>query len=61
MRKDGAPSSASTAYRSRTETLPMDIWSGYMASATAEDLALEFPEADASELYTVDGGTSSGF
>jgi penicillin-binding protein 1A len=43
------------------ETLPMDIWSGYMASATAEDLALEFPEADAGELYTVEGGTSSGF
>jgi penicillin-binding protein 1A len=43
------------------ETLPMDIWSRYMASATAEDLALEFPEADAGELYTVEGGTSSGF
>ncbi len=43
------------------ETLPMDIWSGYMASATAGDLALEFPEADADELYTVEGGSSSGF
>jgi membrane peptidoglycan carboxypeptidase len=43
------------------ETLPMDIWSGYMASATAGDLALEFPEADAGELYTVEGGLSSGF
>jgi hypothetical protein len=39
----------------------MDIWSGYMASATAGDLALEFPEADAGELYTVEGGLSSGF
>jgi hypothetical protein len=32
-----------------------------MASATAGDLALEFPEADAGELYTVEGGSSSGF
>src|SRR5918997_5397674 len=43
------------------ETLPMDIWSSYMADATAGDLALEFPEADADELYTVEGGSSSGF
>jgi hypothetical protein len=39
----------------------MDIWSGYMASATAGDLALEFPEADTSELYAVEGGYSGGF
>ena len=43
------------------ETLPMDIWSGYMATATARDLDLEFPEADTGELYTVEGGSSSGF
>ncbi len=43
------------------ETLPMDIWSGYMVSATAGDLALEFPEADTGELYDVEGGSSSGF
>jgi penicillin-binding protein 1A len=43
------------------ETLPMDIWSGYMASATAGDLALEFPEADTGELYAVEGGYSGGF
>jgi membrane peptidoglycan carboxypeptidase len=43
------------------ETLPMEIWSRYMASATAGDLALEFAEADAGELYTVEGGYSSGF
>jgi len=43
------------------ETLPMDIWSGYMASATAGDLDLEFPEADTGELYTVEGSTSGGF
>jgi hypothetical protein len=39
----------------------MEIWSRYMASATAGDLALEFAEADAGELYTVEGGYSSGF
>ena len=43
------------------ETLPMDIWSDYMARATAGDLALEFPEADTGELYAVEGGYSSGF
>ena len=43
------------------ETLPMDIWSGYMATATAGDLALDFPEADTDELYTVEDGSSSGF
>jgi membrane peptidoglycan carboxypeptidase len=43
------------------ETLPMDIWSGYMAGATAGDLALEFPEADTGELYAVEGGYSGGF
>ncbi|MEJ7814648.1 MAG: transglycosylase domain-containing protein [Rubrobacter sp.] len=43
------------------ETLPMDIWSGYMATATAGDLALDFPEADTDELYTVEDVPSSGF
>ena len=43
------------------ETLPMDIWSAYMASATAGDLSLEFPEADTGGLYAVEGGYSSGF
>jgi hypothetical protein len=39
----------------------MDIWSDYMARATARDLELEFPEADTGELYAVEGGYSSGF
>jgi hypothetical protein len=39
----------------------MDIWSGYMSSATAGDLALEFPEADTAELYAVEGGYASDF
>jgi penicillin-binding protein 1A len=43
------------------ETLPMDIWSDYMAEATAGDLELEFPEADADDLYILEGGSSSGF
>jgi penicillin-binding protein 1A len=43
------------------ETLPMDIWSDYIATATAGDLELEFPEADADGLYVLEGGTSSGF
>jgi len=43
------------------ETLPMDIWSDYMAEATAGDLELEFPEADSDDLYILDGGSSSGF
>ena len=38
------------------ERLPMDIWSSYMARATEGDLALEFPEADASELEISYGG-----
>jgi penicillin-binding protein 1A len=43
------------------ETLPMDIWSDYMAIATAGDLELDFPEADTDELYLVDGASTSGF
>ena len=35
------------------ETLPMDIWSAYMASATAGDLSLEFPEAEHTASYTL--------
>jgi penicillin-binding protein 1A len=43
------------------ETLPMDIWSDYMAIATAGDLELDFPEADTDDLYLLDRSTSSGF
>jgi membrane peptidoglycan carboxypeptidase len=43
------------------ETLPMDIWSDYMARATEGDLALDFPEADTSDLDILTGGPSSGF
>jgi penicillin-binding protein 1A len=43
------------------ETLPMDIWSDYMAVATAGDLDLDFPEADTGDLYLLEGGPSSGF
>jgi penicillin-binding protein 1A len=43
------------------ETLPMDIWSGYMARATAGDLALQFPEADTGDLYILKSDSSSGF
>jgi len=43
------------------ETLPMDIWSAYMARATEGDLALDFPEADAGELEVSAAGDSSGF
>ncbi|MBA2715146.1 MAG: penicillin-binding protein, partial [Rubrobacteraceae bacterium] len=43
------------------ETLPMDIWSGYMAQATAGDLELDFPEADESDLDVLKGTYSSGF
>ena len=43
------------------ETLPMDIWSDYMAGATAGDLNLDFPEADMDDLYVLEGGTLSGF
>ncbi len=32
------------------ETLPMDIWSDYMAEATADDPPLDFSEADLSEF-----------
>ena len=38
------------------ERLPMDIWSSYMERATEGDLALEFPEADTSELEISYGG-----
>jgi membrane peptidoglycan carboxypeptidase len=43
------------------ETLPMDIWSDYMAIATAGDLELDFPEADTDDLYLLKGSTSGGF
>jgi penicillin-binding protein 1A len=43
------------------ETLPMDIWSDYMAQATAGDLELDFPEADESDLDVLKGTYSSGF
>ena len=43
------------------ETLPMDIWSAYMAKATEGDLALDFPEADASGLEVSHAGDPSGF
>jgi penicillin-binding protein 1A len=43
------------------ETLPMDIWSGYMATATAGDLALDFPEADTGDLYLLEAGSPSGY
>ncbi|CAN5703337.1 PBP1A family penicillin-binding protein [soil metagenome] len=43
------------------ETLPMDIWSNYMAQATAGDLELDFPEADESDLDVSNGTYSSGF
>ena len=32
------------------ETLPMDIWSTYMAEATAEDPLLDFPRPDRREF-----------
>jgi penicillin-binding protein 1A len=43
------------------ETLPMDIWSDYMAIATAGDLELDFPEADTDDLYLLEGSTSGDF
>ena len=43
------------------ETLPMDIWSDYMAVATAGDLDLDFPEADADDLYILGDRSSGGF
>jgi hypothetical protein len=39
----------------------MDIWSDYMAEATAGDLELQFPEADTDDLYILEGGSLSGF
>ena len=38
------------------ERLPMDIWSSYMDRATEGDLALQFPEADTSQLEVFYGG-----
>jgi membrane peptidoglycan carboxypeptidase len=38
------------------ERLPMDIWSSYMDRATEGDLALQFPEADTSQLEVSYGG-----
>jgi len=43
------------------ETLPMDIWSDYMAIATTGDLDLDFPEADTDDLYVLEADSSSGF
>jgi penicillin-binding protein 1A len=43
------------------ETFPMDIWSNYMAQATKDDLSLEFPAADESDLDVVNGDYQSGF
>ena len=43
------------------ETLPMDIWSAYMARATEGDLALDFPEADDGELEVSAAEGSSSF
>ena len=42
------------------ETLPMAIWSAYMARATDGDLALDFPQADASELEIFAAGDAAG-
>jgi penicillin-binding protein 1A len=43
------------------ETFPMDIWSNYMAQATEDDLSLDFPVADESDLDVLEGDYSSGF
>jgi penicillin-binding protein 1A len=43
------------------ETFPMDIWSNYMAQATEDDLSLEFPGGDESDLEVLKGDYSSGF
>ena len=43
------------------ETLPMDIWSGYMARATEDDPGLEFPEADLSPFRIVYGRYQTRF
>jgi membrane peptidoglycan carboxypeptidase len=43
------------------ETLPMDIWSDYMAQATEGDPSLEFPEADLSPFRIVYGGYQASF
>jgi len=43
------------------ETLPMDIWSAYMARATEGDLALDFPQADADGLEVHAGEDAPGF
>jgi penicillin-binding protein 1A len=39
------------------ETLPMDLWSSYMAQATEGDPPLDFPPADPSGLRVVYGGS----
>jgi membrane peptidoglycan carboxypeptidase len=38
------------------ETLPMDVWSSYMASATEGDPTLDFPAGDLSEFRVLYGG-----
>jgi hypothetical protein len=43
------------------ETLPMDIWSSYMAKATERDPPLDFPEADLSGFRIVYGGYYAAF
>jgi penicillin-binding protein 1A len=42
------------------ETLPMDIWSSYMARATEGDPPLDFPEADLSGFRVVYGNYYAG-
>jgi hypothetical protein len=38
------------------ETLPMDIWSAYMAKATAEDQVLDFPRPNRREFVPLSRG-----
>ncbi len=43
------------------ETLPMDIWSLYMAQATADQPPLDFAEADLSHFRILDRGYAAAF
>ena len=43
------------------ETLPMDIWSLYMAEATADQPPLDFPEADLERFRPLDRGYAAAF
>ncbi len=38
------------------ETLPMDIWSSYMAEATTEDPIFDFPSPDRREFVPLNRG-----